>query len=86
MQTIITKYHSATTNRDARISVRNSSSTKRMFFPYDYSLEATDNHIKAAKYLLKMFRWDGDWIGGQTENGMVFVSTSTTVKININDK
>ena len=74
MQTIETKYHPATAHKGSRISARASGYHAQIFISYDYSLNNDENHTKAANILLEKLKWTGDYIGGSTKKGMVFVS------------
>ena len=74
MQTIETKYHPATNHKPSRISAEASGYQAKIFVSYDHSLNSDDNHTKAANMLLEKLKWTGDYIGGHTKKGMVFVS------------
>ena len=74
MQTITTKYYGATNHKPARVAAWNSGKSKKVWLEFDYSLDDTDNHIKAARYLKYKLGWNGDWYGGHTNDGMVFVN------------
>ena len=76
MQTIETKYHPATNHKPSRISAEASGYQAKIFVSYDHSLNSDDNHTKAANMLLEKLKWTGDYIGGHTKKGMVFVNTS----------
>jgi hypothetical protein len=73
MQTIITKYYGATNHKPARVAAWNSMKTEKVWLEFDYSLGDTDNHIKVARLLKYKIGWNGDWYGGRTNDGMVFV-------------
>jgi hypothetical protein len=74
MQTIDTKFHPATNHKPSRISAEASGCQVQIFISYDHSLNVDENHTKAANMLLEKLQWTGDYIGGHTKKGMVFVS------------
>lgn len=43
--------------------------------PWDYGLDVYDNHARAAAELLDRLSWGGEWVGGATSRGYVFVRT-----------
>jgi hypothetical protein len=73
MQIIETKYLSASNHRGSRISAKASGCKQRVTLGYDHGLNAEDNHKRAALALMEKLDWVGKYVGGHTENGMVFV-------------
>jgi len=71
MQTITTKYLSATNTLEARIKATTSSGiSKTISYPYD--LSGSECHIKALKELKKQLDWSGDMTYSSTNTGYVF--------------
>jgi hypothetical protein len=82
MQTITTKYLSATHLRDARMKATHTGGYTSVTESYDYAL---NNDIVVAHMLAQKLGWDATYIGGHTKEGMVFVDAQpvysfTTVK------
>jgi len=77
MQTIETKYHGATNVRGSRISATASGASIRICVSYDHSLNSEDNHKAAALQLMDKLNWHGQYIGGHTKSGMVFVNNDS---------
>ena len=75
MQTITTKYIGPTERRCSRIKVTHSGNYTSMIMRYDHALNAEENYIVAAKLLAERLNWDGQFIGGHTKDGMVFVDS-----------
>jgi len=85
MQTITTKYLSATHLRDARMKATHTGGYTSVTESYDYALNNEDNHIVVAHMLAQKLGWDSTYVGGHTKEGMVFVDAKpvysfTTVK------
>ena len=78
MQTIETRYHGATNCKPSRISATASGSGKRVFASYDHSMDIDGNHKAAAAKLLEAMDWRGQYIGGHTKAGMVFVNADNS--------
>lgn len=77
MQTITTKYHGCTNTRGSKISAT-ASGGARIYTSYDHSLNLDDNHRAAALKLMEKLNWEGEYIGGETKDGMVFVYAKET--------
>lgn len=73
MQTIETKYHGPTDTRGSRLSATASGCRKRVWVSYDYALNSEGNHMAAAQKLMEVLDWTGQYVGGHTQTGMVFV-------------
>ena len=50
---------------------------------YDYALNASENHLAAAKALASKLQWDGTWVGGALPNssGYAFVLSPWGLRI-----
>ncbi len=71
MQTITTKYLSATNTLGARIKATTSSGiSKTISYPYD--LSGSECHIKAVRALNEQLKWSGDLTYSSTNTGYVF--------------
>jgi len=79
MQTITTKYLSATNTKGARIKATHTGGYTSVTEGYDYALNSEDNYCKVAELLAKKLNWDGKFIGGHTKDGMVFVNDNPHV-------
>lgn len=67
MQTIATRYCAPTNTRGTRISV--SAQAGRKMYPWNYALNAEDNHARAAaKYCIEK-GWPAALVGGQAGDG-----------------
>jgi hypothetical protein len=42
----------------------------------DYRMEHAGNHTRVAFMLAEKLNWEGDYIGGHTKDGMVFVDAT----------
>lgn len=71
MQAIETKYLPPTNHRGARIKA--SAQTGSVTVPYDHALNYDENHIAAARALVKRFEWLGSWYSGGAVKGDTFV-------------
>ena len=69
---ISTKYLGPTNHRGSRVAVT-SGNGHRLVVPWDYTLGSPENHLAAAKVMAEKMGWDGEWVGGGTDNGYVFV-------------
>lgn len=85
MHTIETKYRGPSSNFQARI-IATGSMDMSVSVPYNDALSSRDNHIAAAKALLRKFNKDmmerqghestmtiATWISGETKTGMIHV-------------
>ena len=41
---------------------------------YDHSIDDDAHHMRAARLLRDKLEWNGDWVGGHSKEGMVFVN------------
>lgn len=71
MQTIITKYMSATNTLGSRIKATGGGQSVTV--PYDYSMADSELHAHAVAVLNKKLHWSGEMVGGSMPNGMVWV-------------
>ena len=76
MQTIATKYLGATDHLSARIKATHTGAYTSVTLGYDDALSDADNHIAAASALAHKLEWEGEYTGGHTSTGMVFVNPS----------
>ena len=72
-QSIATKYHGPTDYRGARVTAR-SASGHRLTVAWNYALDPAGNHAEAARALAIKLGWVGEWYGGSTTDGYVFVA------------
>lgn len=72
MQTISTIYFGPTDRRGARIRARASGGYSTTL-PYDHKLNELDNHMAAARHLMRTLNWRKEAIGGDTATGMMWV-------------
>jgi hypothetical protein len=77
MQTITTKYLGPTNHRGSRVKATHTGDYTSVTLSYDYALNSEGNHIAAAKSLADKLNWQGDYIGGHTAEGMVFVNADS---------
>ena len=75
MQTITTKYLGPTNRRGSRVKATHTGNYTSVTLGYDHALDSEGNHLAAAKALTDKLNWQGDYIGGHTAEGMVFVNT-----------
>lgn len=79
---IITKNLGPTNRAGARIKARTAEHNPEtgrpdaMTFSRDYSKNLPEDHAAAALALAHWLEWGGEWIGGATEDGYVFVRRS----------
>lgn len=83
MQSIITKYHGPTNVKGSRVSARASGNGVKVTLSYDHALSAEGNHMAAAQALMAKLDWQGHYIGGHTQDGMVFVCADTRVSYSV---
>ena len=77
MQTITVKYLAETETLNARYKATHSGAFRSITIPTDYSLSNSDeNYVVAAKALADALGWEGEYIGGHTKEGMVFVNAA----------
>ena len=86
MQTITTKYIGPTERRCSRIKVTHSGNYASIIMSYDHALNAEENYIVAAKLLAERLNWDGQFIGGHTKDGMVFVDAKPVYDFTVKSK
>jgi len=86
MQTIKTKYLGATRNQGPRIKATHSGNYTSIIMRYDHALNSEDNYIVAAKCLAEKLNWDGQFIGGHTKDGMVFVDAKPVYDFTVTSK
>ena len=70
MKAIITKYHSVTNTRPAKISA-SAEGVKTINFSLDDHLNMDDNHKKAAQMLAQKYNWSTNLISGVLPDGSV---------------
>ena len=75
MQTIMTKYLGPTNYRGSRFKATHTGGHISVTTPYDYSMSADGNHTRVARMLAEKLNWEGNYIGGHTKDGMVFVDS-----------
>ena len=73
MQTITTKYLGPTNYQGSRLRATHTGGAKSVTVSYRHALDAEDNHREAALELAKKLNWKGQYIGGHTKEGMVWV-------------
>ena len=76
MQTITTKYLGPTNRRGSRVKATHTGNYTSVTLGYDHALDSEGNHLAAAKALTDKLNWQGDYIGGHTAEGMVFVEST----------
>jgi len=77
MNTISTKFYGPTNTKGSRIVARTATG-KRFTQDFLHSLNAEENHWKAAQSLAQKLQWSGTLIQGTTEQGYVFVFANDT--------
>ena len=82
MKAITTKYLPVTTYCGSRIKAYEPDG-KSITLHYAHELNATENHIAAAKALCAKLDWHGDLVGGHTKDGMVFVFDTGAYKFSV---
>lgn len=78
MQAITVKYLGPTDTLGTRYKATHTGAFKSVTLPADYSLNSDDNYLAAAKALADALGWEGDYIGGHIQDGMVFVNAAPT--------
>jgi len=73
MQTITTKYLGPTDYKGSRFKATHSGGFTSVTMSMDYGMEHAGNHTRVASMLAEKLNWEGDYIGGHTKDGMVFV-------------
>ena len=76
MQVITVKFLSPTEKLGARFKATHSGAFRSVTLPVDFSLTSDENYLAAAKALANALRWEGEYIGGHTKDGMVFVNAA----------
>ena len=74
MQTITTKYLGPTDTQGTRIKADHTGKEKSVTVPYNYALSNEGNHKEAAAALAKKLEWNGEYIGGHTKDGMIWLN------------
>ena len=80
MQTITTKFLPATNTKGKRIKASTTSGIS-ITWDWDYSWGVEENHRAAAESLKIQLGWNSTFVGGDTNNGMVFVAVDGRHKI-----
>ena len=70
---ISTKFLGPTNSRGSRV-VAFTDTHLRLTVDWDHTLDIDENHARAAKALADKMEWAGEWVGGGTECGQVFVN------------
>lgn len=71
---IETKYIGPSNRRGSYMVAKTSDGLRTRFsVAYDHSISQDDNHRNVARGLAEKLGWEGDWYGGATKTGMVFV-------------
>lgn len=73
-QAIKTKYMGPTNHRGARMKA--TAEAGSVIIPYDYALDAVDNHAKAADALQLKWGWTGTLVGGAIDGEYFWVTVS----------
>ena len=83
MQIIKTKYLSPTNHKGARIKASTDNSGKQSWVicSYEHRLTSDENHLRTARFLRNKLKWDGDWFGGHSKDGMIFVNKVIEYKL-----
>lgn len=76
-QAITTKFLGPTNNRCSRITAK--AAAGRVTVSWDHDLDINDNHSAACAALVAKLGWAGDWRGGGTPDGYVFVCVARDV-------
>jgi hypothetical protein len=72
MNAIYTKWIAPTQARGLRIKAYTDPKLRHTA-QWNHDLTAEGNHIAAATALAKKLRWYGQWVGGPTDHGFVFI-------------
>ena len=73
MQTIMTKYLGPTDHQGSRFKATHTGGFTSVTMSMDYGMDPSGNHTRVAFMLAEKLNWEGDYIGGHTKDGMVFV-------------
>jgi len=76
MQTIMTKYLGPTDHQGSRFKATHTGGFTSVTMSMDYGMEHAGNHTRVAFMLAEKLNWEGDYIGGHTKDGMVFVDAT----------
>lgn len=71
-QAVITKYIGPTNTKGSRVKA--SCEAGSITVNWDHSLNSDQNHDAACQALLDKLGWSGEWIGGGTSTGYVYVN------------
>lgn len=74
MQAIATKYLGPTNSRGSRVKA--TAGAGSVTIEWAHNLNADQNHDAACLALANKMGWQGDWIGGGTETGYLYVNSS----------
>jgi hypothetical protein len=80
MQVIETKYLGASSvrgSRYSRVKATHTGGLTSVTLPWNDELKGDENHMAAAKALAEKLQWYGEYVGGHTLTGMVFVRAPT---------
>jgi len=83
MQTITTKYLGPTNHRGSRYKATHTSGYKTVTISNDLAVDDDVNHTNAANELAAILGWEGEYIGGHTKDGMVFVNAAPLYKFSV---
>ena len=72
MQAITTKYVGATSYKPSRVKA--TAEAGSITLSWDSSLDENENYAAACRALADKWEWGGDWVGGGTAQGYVFVN------------
>lgn len=72
-QAISTKFLGATNHRGSRIRV--TAEAGSLTVEWAHELDVFENHARAARLFADKMGWKGEWFGGATRDGYVFVTT-----------
>ena len=75
MQTITTKYLGPTNTKGTRIKANHTGEEKSVTVSYNYALSNEGNHKEAAAALAKKLEWHGEYLGGHTKDGMIWLNS-----------
>ena len=78
-QAITTKYLGPTDHRGTRVKATCAAGS--LTVPWDYALNAPDNHAAAVMALADKLGWEGPWHLGGTKTGYVGVQVDQDTKI-----
>ena len=75
LQGIETKHIGMTDTKPMRI-VAVSAMGERTVINFDHNIDTVDNHINAAKALVRKLGWDSDIVTGSSKNGYIHILVS----------